>query len=445
MTGRVFAEHLVVPPIGHAAGTVALPGSKSISNRVLLLSALSEGTTRIRRLLRADDTQRMLECLRGLGVEVAAENGDGTDVRVTGCAGHFPRRRASLYLGNAGTAARPLTAALSLCGGEYILDGDSRMRERPLGALLDALRALGADISCQKQEGFLPIRIGGRKFPAGAEKCSVPGNVSSQFITALLLSAPVYCGPGGLEIEILGQLISRPYVEMTLRLMRRFGAEVVEIPRGYRVLPGVYRHQGVCLVEGDASAASYFLALGALAGGPVRVTGVGSRSIQGDVAFCRVLEKMGAQIRMGDDWIEASAPAEGALRAVDADCTEIPDAAMTIAAVAAMSSGVTTLSGIASWRVKETDRIAAMQAELQKFGAQVLAGDDFIRITPPERLKPAAVSTYKDHRMAMSLSLLACGGVPVTIEDPGCVSKTFPAYFDELAGLTESGRFSAKP
>ena len=440
MTGLHFPERLVVAPIGSAAGSVVLPGSKSISNRVLLLAALAAAPTRIRHLLRADDTQRMLECLDRLGVEVTPENEAGTDVLVKGCGGAFPRRQASLFLGNAGTAARPLAAALALCGGDYLMDGEPRMRERPLGDLIKALRELGAEIRCEGAEGFFPIRIGQRRMPDGAEKCSVSGSVSSQFITALLLAAPVYSGGKGLEIEVEGRLISRPYVEMTVKLMRQFGAEVRETPRGYSVPHGAYRHEGICLVEGDASAASYFLALGALASGPVRVRGVGMHSIQGDVAFCRVLQQMGAEVAFGEDWIEARAPADRVLRAVEVDCTEIPDAAMTVAAMAAMARGVTTLTGIASWKVKETDRIAAMQAELQKFGAKVEAGDDFLRVTPPECLRPATVRTYKDHRMAMSLSLLACGGVPVTVEDPGCVSKTFPAYFEELTGLTQSVR-----
>ncbi|MCI5850046.1 MAG: 3-phosphoshikimate 1-carboxyvinyltransferase [Sutterellaceae bacterium] len=424
-------------PIRSARGTVRLPGSKSISNRALLLAALSEGTCRLQGVLRADDTGRMLDALRTLGVEVLEDPGDPTSFAVTGCGGRFPVRNADIFLGNAGTAARPLTAALALQGGSYRLDGVARMRERPLGDLLAALRMLGCTIRCTGREGYFPIEVGERVRGGGPEECSVSGSVSSQFLTSLLMSAPVYSGEGGMRIRVEGELISRPYVAMTLKLMERFGVRVVEKDGAFSVPHGSYRLSSPFSVEGDASGASYFLALGALAGGPVRVTGAGLDSIQGDTAFARVIERMGARVKWGSDWIEASAPESGRLRGIEADCTAIPDAAMTLAAMALGAEGETVLTGIGSWRVKETDRIAAMEAELAKFGARVASGRDYLRIIPPVTLQPARVRTYNDHRMAMSLSLAACCGVEVEVLDPGCVSKTFPDYFERLSGLVE--------
>jgi 3-phosphoshikimate 1-carboxyvinyltransferase len=427
---------LTVEPIVRAAGAVRLPGSKSISNRVLLLAALAGGETAIDGLLDADDTRVMLSALRTLGVE---HREAGPDVAiVSGCGGVFPCREADLMLGNAGTAFRSLTAALAFSGGRYRLDGVPRMRERPIGDLVDALVALGARISYLGQPGYPPLRIEPTT-ALTADHVSVRGDVSSQFLTGLLMAAPLVAPPGGLHIAIAGELISRPYVDMTIALMRRFGVVVANEGEGYVVPRGSYRSPGRCIVEGDASGASYFLALGALAGGPVRVLGVGRDSVQGDVRFADALSAMGARIEIGTDYLEAAAPAaEGRLHGVDLDCREIPDAAMTLAVVALFADGPTTLRGIGSWRVKETDRIAAMACELRKFGAQVDEGDDWLRVHPlPERAvgHEVTVDTYDDHRMAMCLSLAAAGGRPVHIRDPGCVSKTYPDYFTALAGL----------
>jgi 3-phosphoshikimate 1-carboxyvinyltransferase len=419
---------LTVAPIARAAGEVVLPGSKSISNRALLLAALAQDRTELTGLLDADDTRVMIGALRALGVQIEA--GRARTV-VTGCGGRFAQRRADLFLGNAGTAMRPLAAALAFAGGAYRLDGVARMRERPIGDLVDALNALGARIRYEGQSGFPPLRIEPAGI-AGGDRVAIRANVSSQFLSALLMAAPRIAPKQGLRVEVEGDLISEPYVQMTLALMGRFGVAVARQQRHFLVPQAMYRSPGHLAVEGDASSASYFLALGALAGGPVRVLGVGSDSIQGDVAFARLLQGMGAQVQLGPDWIEArSAP----LRAVTADCTAIPDAAMTAAVVALFAQGTTRLNGIGSWRVKETDRIAALGTELRKLGAQVQSGDDWIAVDGPCALREACIDTYDDHRMAMCLSLAACGGVPVHVRDPGCVAKTFPTYFDELARL----------
>jgi 3-phosphoshikimate 1-carboxyvinyltransferase len=423
-------ETLNLPPVSKAAGTVKLPGSKSISNRTLLLAALAEGTTHIRDLLASDDTARMLEALKILGVPLEQTGPD--DWKVGGQAGAFRVKEADLFLGNAGTAFRPLTAALALSGGHYKLSGVPRMHERPIGDLVDALRQAGADICYLGNKGFPPLEISSAVVHGG--KVRVKGNVSSQFLTALLMALPLTGQQT--TIEVIGELISKPYIEITLNLMARFGVVVQRegwqaftIPANNR-----YTSPGELWVEGDASSASYFLAAGAIGGGPVRVEGIGKQSIQGDVRFAEALEKMGAKITMGDHWIEASA--NGKLKAIDLDCNHIPDAAMTLAIAALFAEGSTWLRNIASWRVKETDRIAAMAKELRKVGATVEEGPDYIRVTPPPTPTPnAAIDTYDDHRMAMCFSLVALGGVPVTINDPKCVAKTFPDYFARFAQI----------
>ncbi len=427
-------ETLDLPPLRLAAGPVRLPGSKSISNRCLLLAALASGVTEIRDLLDSDDTRVMLAALKALGI--AVESLGGSAWRITGAGGTFPVREADLFLGNAGTAFRPMTAALALSGGRYRLSGVARMHERPIGDLVDGLRQIGADVRYGGNEGFPPLEIR----PAAIRldgPIRVRGDVSSQFLTALLMALPLT----GREavIEMTTELISKPYVEITLNLMARFGVAVeregwarFRIPAS----PG-YRSPGPLHVEGDASSASYFLAAGAIAGGPVRVEGVGRASIQGDVAFAVELEKLGARVAMGDNWIEASGPPSGKLKAFDLDLNHIPDAAMTLAVCALFADGPCRLRNIASWRVKETDRIAAMAAELRKLGAEVEEGADFLRISPPAALLPgAAIATYDDHRMAMCFSLAALGGVPVRILDPGCVGKTFPEYFEHFLRVT---------
>jgi 3-phosphoshikimate 1-carboxyvinyltransferase len=415
-------------PIARAAGTVKLPGSKSISNRVLLLAALSDGETRVENLLESDDTRVMLEALARLGVKIERSRDAAL---VHGAGGVFPVKSAELQLGNAGTAFRPLAAVLAVCGGEYRLSGVQRMHERPIRDLVEALRRLGADIAYLEKEGFPPLLIRPRAIRGGAAR--VRGDVSSQYLSALLMALPLAGAARRIEVE--GELISKPYVEITLSLMRRFGVAVERDGwKTFAVPAGRYASPGRIRVEGDASSASYFLAAGAISGGPVRVEGAGRSSIQGDVRFAEVLEKMGASISMGEDWIEAAGG--GRLKAIDADLNHIPDAAMTAAVVALFAEGPSTLRNIASWRVKETDRIAAMAKELRKLGAVVEVGADFLRITPPSKLKPATIDTYDDHRMAMSLSLAALGGIQVRINDPGCVAKTFPEYFEALGSIS---------
>lgn len=428
-------EFIELPPLHHAQGTVQLPGSKSISNRVLLLAALSQGTTHISDLLASDDTDRMLDALRLLGVAVN-KIGDH-DYQVVGAPTGFPNKQADLFLGNAGTAFRPLTAALALANGHYKLSGVARMHERPIGDLVDGLRQLGADIAYPGNEGFPPLEIKPAVIHSGGV-VRIKGNVSSQFLTALLMALPTTHVET--TVEVMGELISKPYLEITLRLMHQFGVNVQREGWQRFIVPGNQRYlsPGNVHVEGDASSASYFLAAGAIGGGPVRVEGVGRHSIQGDVAFAQALEKIGVQINMGDNWIEASAPTDKKLKAFDMDFNQIPDAAMTLAVVALFCDGPCRLTNIGSWRVKETDRIAAMATELRKVGAVVETGADWLRVTPPGKLVTnAAIDTYDDHRMAMCFSLVALAGVPVRINDPKCVAKTFPLYFEVFANVTQ--------
>ena len=428
-------DQLVLPPLLGAAGTVRLPGSKSISNRSLLLAALADGVTEIRDLLASDDTARMLEALATLGVRIDTLDTPGA-CRVHGTGGRFAVREADIFLGNAGTAFRPLTAALALAGGHYRLSGVPRMHERPIGDLVDGLRSVGADICYLGNDGFPPLDIRPATIRAGGV-VRVRGDVSSQFLTALLMALPLT--GSDTTVEVVGELISKPYIAITLDLMRRFGVEVTHENWACFVVPGgAYRSPGVLHVEGDASSASYFLAAGAIGGGPVRVEGVGRDSIQGDVRFADALASLGARISMGDTWIEASAPADGRLRAFDLDLNHIPDAAMTLAVVALFADGPCRLRNIASWRVKETDRIHAMATELRKLGATVETGDDFLSVTPPATLRPAVIDTYDDHRIAMCFSLATLGGTRVTINDPACVNKTFPEYFRELAQVAQA-------
>ena len=428
-------DHLDLPQLCAARGTVHLPGSKSLSNRLLLLAALATGRTELGDLLLSDDTARMLAALRILGVGV--EPGEGKALCITGVAGDFPVRAADLFLGNAGTAFRPLTAVLALARGDYCLSGVPRMHERPIGDLVDALRQLGAQINYQGVEGFPPLRIR-PPMPCSNDVVQVRGDVSSQFLTGLLMALPLR----GIEttVEVVGELISRPYIDITLASMARFGVEVRRDGwRRFTVPAGsAYRSPGLVQVEGDASSASYFLALGAIGGGPLRVEGIGPDSIQGDVRFADALSAMGARISAGAHWIEAAAPLVGRLRGIDLDCNHIPDAAMTLATTALFADGPTTLRHIASWRVKETDRIAAMATELRKLGASVEEGADYLRIDPPVGgLHAAAIDTYDDHRMAMACSL-ATLGTPLRINDPQTVAKTFPDYFARFAEVGQA-------
>jgi 3-phosphoshikimate 1-carboxyvinyltransferase len=436
---------LDLPPLRRAAGTVRLPGSKSISNRVLLLAGLSEGCTEIHDLLDSDDTRVMLEALRRLGCAV-----DMVDqrTRVTGVGGTLRRLDGplSLFLGNAGTAMRPLAAALALLvtrdGGDIELSGVPRMHERPIGDLVDALRQLGAQVDYLRHEGFPPLRLrGGAGGALHTEQAiRVRGDVSSQFLTALLLALPLASGEQPIVIEVDGELISKPYVEITLALLARFGIVVQhEALQRFTIPPGSrYRAPARIHVEGDASSASYFIAAGAIAAveAPLRIEGVGLDSIQGDIRFIDAAQAMGARVSGGLGWIEVRR-GDWPLKALTLDCNHMPDAAMTLATMALYAEGRTRLTHIGSWRVKETDRIAAMAAELRKLGANVIDGADFIEVEPPRTWRRATLHTYDDHRMAMCLSLaafnpLAGGGVPVRLLDPRCVAKTFPDYFETL-------------
>lgn len=432
-------EFIDLPPMRKAAGTVRLPGSKSISNRVLLLAALAEGDTVIEALLESDDTRVMKQAILALGVEVATEGGA---LRVSGCGGRFPKLDADIFVGNSGLSIRTLVPAIvtSLSDSDnplaaVRLAGVPRMHERPIGDLVDGLKQLGASVEWLGKEGYPPLAL--KPALLGAERISVRGNVSSQFLTGLLQAAPLVARNKPLVIEVEGELISRPYVEITLNLMERFGVIVQREGWSRFVVPAGQRYvsPGRIAVEGDASTASYFLAAGALGGGPVRVVGVGRQSIQGDVKFADALEAMGAQVTWGDDWIEARAPASGGLKAIDLDLNHIPDAAMTLAVAALFADGPSTLRNIGSWRVKETDRIAAMATELRKLGATVDEYPESLTVTPPPRLDSAVIDTYEDHRVAMCFSLATLGGPYVRINDPKCVDKTFPEYFATFAGI----------
>ena len=435
-------EFLDVPALRAVSGTVRLPGSKSISNRVLLLAALCDGQTTVRDLLDSDDTRVMLQALRQLGCGVVV---DGTAAVIDGLGGRARQPQAELFLGNAGTAMRPLTAALAVLGGDYALSGIPRMHERPIGDLVDALRALGCNVQYLGQDGFPPLHIGQPNLKLD-QPIPVRGDVSSQFLTALLMALPLAAQAQDIVIDVVGELISKPYIEITLQLLARFGVKVQRngwarfvIPAGSR-----YRSPGEIHVEADASSASYFIAAGALsasASGPngLKIEGVGEASIQGDIRFVEAARLMGAQIDSGPNWLRAERGA-WPLKAIDLDCNHIPDAAMTLGVMALYADGPSTLRNIASWRVKETDRIAAMAAELRKLGAEVEEGADFIRITPPTVWQAASLHTYDDHRMAMCGSLAAfnAAGLPVRIEDPKCVAKTFPDYFETLFELAET-------
>jgi 3-phosphoshikimate 1-carboxyvinyltransferase len=441
-------DFLDIPPLAGAAGALVLPGSKSISNRVLLLSALCQGSTTLHDVLDSDDTRVMLTALRQLGCGVRQH---GTTVEVDGLGGQLPVRQAQLFMGNAGTAIRPLTAALAVLGGDFELRGVPRMHERPIGDLVDALRQLGCQIEDMGQPGYPPLRIGQPQLRLDAP-IKVRGDVSSQFLTALLMALPLVA-QRDIVIEVVGELISRPYVEITLKLLARFGVVVARdgwqrftIPAGSQL-----RSPGSLHVEADASSASYFIALGAITTGlsgqnGIKIQGLGQDSIQGDIRFVEAARLMGAQIDSGPNWLHIRRGEPGAgwpLKAIDLDCNHIPDAAMTLAVMALYAQGTTTLRNIASWRVKETDRIAAMATELRKLGASVEEGADFLRVTPPASpadWRAASIHTYDDHRIAMCFSLAAFNpaGLPVRIEDPKCVAKTFPDYFEALFALAHT-------
>ncbi|ELB3861989.1 3-phosphoshikimate 1-carboxyvinyltransferase [Salmonella enterica] len=423
-------ESLTLQPIARVDGAINLPGSKSVSNRALLLAALACGKIVLTNLLDSDDVRHMLNALSALGINYTL-SADRTRCDITGNGGPLRASGAlELFLGNAGTAMRPLAAALCLGQNEIVLTGEPRMKERPIGHLVDSLRQGGANIDYLEQENYPPLRLRGGFIGGDIE---VDGSVSSQFLTALLMTAPL--APEDTIIRVKGELVSKPYIDITLNLMKTFGVEIANHHYQQFVVKGgqQYHSPGRYLVEGDASSASYFLAAGAIKGGTVKVTGIGRKSMQGDIRFADVLEKMGATITWGDDFIACT---RGELHAIDMDMNHIPDAAMTIATTALFAKGTTTLRNIYNWRVKETDRLFAMATELRKVGAEVEEGHDYIRITPPAKLHHADIGTYNDHRMAMCFSLVALSDTPVTILDPKCTAKTFPDYFEQLARMS---------
>ena len=421
---------LTLDPITKIQGEVTLPGSKSISNRVLLLSALSVGTSRIENLLSSDDVDRMSDALSVLGFDLSRED---DRCLINGSGGTIPVKGADLFLGNAGTAMRPLCAALCLGEGVFTLSGVERMKQRPIGDLVDALRLIGAQIGYMENEGYPPVKIEAAGLKGG--EVSIRGNISSQFLTALLMAAPLAESETTITVE--GELVSKPYIDITLDLMKQFGVEVDNQNYERFVVPKVdaYSSPGEVFVEGDASSASYFLSAAAIRGGTVKVTGVGTASVQGDVAHADVLAQMGAKVVKGGNWLEVSRGDE--LRGVDLDLSAMPDAAMTVAATALFAKGNTRIRNVGNWRVKETDRLSAMATELRKVGATVVEGVDFIEIKAPDRIKPATIDTYDDHRMAMAMSLAALGEAEIVINDPGCVAKTFPDYFQVLESLVD--------
>jgi len=426
-------EQLTLSPISHIDGHINLPGSKSVSNRALLLAALASGTTRLTNLLNSDDVRHMLNAFTDLGVSYQLSD-DRTECVVEGLGQAFHTQAPlELFLGNAGTAMRPLTAALCLGEGEITLTGEPRMKERPIGHLVEALNAIGAEVRYLESEGYPPLHIKGTGLAGG--DVSIDGSISSQFLTALLMAAPL--AREETRITIKGDLVSKPYIDITLAIMAQFGVEVHNDNYQRFVVPAGQRYQspGHLMVEGDASSASYFLAAAAIKGGAVKVTGIGRHSVQGDIQFADALAAMGADIEWGDDYVIAR---KGKLHGVDMDFNHIPDAAMTIGVAALFAKGPTRIRNVYNWRVKETDRLHAMATELKKVGTVVEEGDDYLYIEPPQQLTHAAIDTYDDHRMAMCFSLVALSDTPVTINDPGCTSKTFPDYFEKLAAISQS-------
>jgi len=423
-------EQLTLDPIAKVSGEINVPGSKSLSNRALLLAALAEGETELTNLLDSEDIEHMLNALTKLGINYRLSE-DKTQCVVQGNGGAFNvAEPLELFLGNAGTAMRPLCAALAASNVDTVLTGEPRMEERPIGDLVDALREADAEVTYLKNEGYPPLQIKGKTLNGG--EMSVDGSVSSQFLTALLMAAPLFSGD--VTIRIKGELVSKPYIDITLDTMAKFGVTVENDNYQTFTVSGdaKYIAPGKFMVEGDASSASYFLAAGAIKGGTVRVTGIGQNSIQGDIRFADVLEAMGATVVWHDEYVEVTgAPLKG----VNMDMNHIPDAAMTIATTALFAEGPTTMTNIYNWRVKETDRLAAMATELQKLGAKVEEGHDYIKVWPTDSLKHAEIDTYNDHRIAMCFSLVALSDTPVTINDPGCTRKTFPDYFTRFKTL----------
>ena len=425
-------DQLTLPPVRNVDGTVQLPGSKSLSNRILLLAAFARGETEVHNLLESDDTKHMIDSLRNLGTSLVLSD-DGTRCSVTGLGGPFPCNQGDLYLGASGTDIRLLCSAVCLGNGGFSLTGEPRMFERPIRDLVEPLTALGAEFEYLRNEGYPPLQV--KASGLKGKQSYVRGNISSQYLTSLLVSAPMMLEEFSINVE--GELVSKPYIDMTVEMIRRFGVDVINdqyqvfrIPRS-----NGYESPGKALVEGDASSATYFLSAAAIKGGTVRVNGVGVDSVQGDIEHATVLEKMGATVRWGPDWIEVSG---SPLHGIDIDLNHMPDAAMTVAATALFAKGKTTIRNIYNWRIKETDRLSAMATELKKVGAEVFEGEDYLEIIPPDKILPASIDTYNDHRMAMCFSLASLGDSEIIINDPGCVSKTFPDYFSQFQNIIKT-------
>lgn len=426
-----MADSLTLKHITGFSGDVTVPGSKSLSNRALLLAALCQGETKITNLLDSDDIRHMLNALRLLGIETRLSE-DKTECVVVGRGGELDSPVEPLFLGNAGTAMRPLAAVLAFAGVDAELTGEERMFERPIGHLIDAILPLGADVTYLKEKDYPPLKISASDKQNSNDKVAIDGSVSSQFLSALLMAAPLL--DRDIEIEMIGELVSKPYILLTLDILAKFGIEIDNQDYQKFVIKGgqSYQSPGLYMVEGDASSASYFLAAGAISGGPVNVYGVGKNSVQGDIQFAEVLSAMGATIVYFDDHIAVHS--NGELTAVDMDMNHIPDAAMTIATAGLFATGTTVIRNIYNWRVKETDRLNAMATELIKVGAEVEEGEDYIKVTP-KPIQHAAIDTYNDHRIAMCFSLLSFDKASVTINDPKVTSKTFPDYFDRFNAL----------
>ena len=430
---------LILNPKDVKPSSINLPGSKSISNRVLLISALGNGDIEIENLLFSDDTKVMIECLQTLGIDMKV-NQFLEKCNIKGLDASFPVKNAKLYVGNSGTTIRPLTAVLAFSGGEYIISGTKRMHERPIGDLVQSLNSIGAKISYESNINYPPLKILGSKIINN--KIFVRGDISSQFLTSILIASPILAKNDNLEIEVIGELISKPYIDITLKLLKKFGLIVNNKIKNKFLIEAKqsYKNPSHIMIEGDASSATYFLAASAISGKKIKINGVGNKTIQGDIRFIEILKKMGVHVDIGDDWIEASVNSK--LLSINEDLNHIPDAAMTLAVLALHAEGISVLRNIGSWRVKETDRLSAMTNELRKVGAIVKEGDDFIEIKPPLILKNAIIDTYDDHRMAMCFSLVSINGIfkkgsKITIKDPNCVNKTFPNYFNFLSNILD--------
>ena len=415
-------------------GCIKLPGSKSITNRVLLMAALGSGVTKLIDPLRSEDTDQMINALIKLGVSVKEVNDDKNIIEIKGAEHNFPNKNTNLFLGNSGTTFRPLAAVLAMMRGDYYLSGIERMHERPIKDLVDALEQMGSSIQYEKNHGYPPITINNSSIEI-SEPIQIKGDISSQYLTALLIAGPI--SNNEFNIEVIGDLISKPYIDITLKLLTKFN--IFYNNDNWRLFSlkkdSVYRNPTKIFVEGDASSASYFFAAASLAGS-IEIKGINKDSIQGDLKFLDIISKMGAKIEYKSDSIQVSKASN--LKGLEIDCIEIPDAAMTLAIMAVFADKPTKLKNIGSWRVKETDRILAMDNELTKMGVEVSTTHDSMTIFPQKQLNDnISIETYNDHRIAMCFSLFCLKNLNITIQDPNCVNKTYPDYFKDLKSVIE--------